>query len=95
MLLSATYTGYVLKCGRYSITKFVNFLVILLRAEIVTTFESKMVTIYARNTIMRKFVNFVRHIFYIFQHFATKFWNLLLLKGSFLEFRFIRLDLSR
>ena len=45
--------------GRYSITKFANFLIIVLRAEIVTTFGSKMVTISARNTIIIKFANFV------------------------------------
>ncbi len=40
--------------------KFANFLITVLRAEIVTTFGSKLVAISARNTIMRKFSNFVR-----------------------------------
>ena len=34
----------------YSLTKSANFLIIVLRAEFVTTFGSKMVTISARNT---------------------------------------------
>ena len=46
-------------CGKYSLTKFANFLIIVLRAEIATTFGSKMAAIFARNT-MRKFANFVR-----------------------------------
>ena len=52
----------VVMCGRHSLTKFANFLIILLRAEIVTIFEPKVVAISARNT-MRKFVNFVRLYF--------------------------------
>ncbi len=50
----------VVMCGKYSLTKFANFRIIVLGAEIDTTFGSKMVAISARNTIMRKFVNFVR-----------------------------------
>ena len=42
-------------CARYSLTKFANFLIIVLRVEIVTIFEPKVVTISARNTILRKF----------------------------------------
>ena len=62
-------------CGKYSLTKFANFLIIVLRAEIATTFGSKMVTISVRNTIIRKPANFARFIFRILQHFATKFWR--------------------
>ncbi len=39
-------------CGKYSLTKFANFLIIVLSVEIVTTFGSEMVTISARNTII-------------------------------------------
>ena len=35
---------------------FANFIVIVLRVEIVTIFEPKVVTISARNTIMRKVI---------------------------------------
>ena len=81
-------------CGRYSLTKFANFLIIVLRAEeIVITFGSKMVTISARNTIMRKFANFVRlylanFVRLYFQHNTTffnffKFWNFATFKRFF------------
>ncbi len=56
----------VVMCGKYSFTKFANFLIIVLRAEIATTFGSKMVTISARD-IMREFGNFVRLYFYTLQ----------------------------
>ena len=46
-------------CGRYSLTKFANFRIVILHAKIVTIFELKVVTISARNT-MREFANFVR-----------------------------------
>ena len=58
------------------------FSFIVLCADIFTIFEPKVVTISAR-------------IFRTLQYFSTKFWNLLLLKGSFREFRFFHLDLSR
>ena len=68
-------------CGKYSLTKFANFLIIVLRAKVV-------------NTIMRKFANFVRlyppHMHY--NIFQPNFRILLLLKGSFREFRFYCLD---
>ncbi len=60
----------VVTCGRYSLTTFANFLIIVLRAEIVTIFEPKVVTISARNTIMRKFANVVR---LYFPHITTFF----------------------
>ncbi len=53
----------VVMCGKYSCTKFANFLIIVLRAEIVTIFEPKVVAISARTTIMRKFANFVQLYF--------------------------------
>ena len=57
--------------------------------EIVTTFGSKMVTISARNTIIRKFANFAGLYFRIFYNiFPPNFGILLLLKGSFREFLF-------
>ncbi len=63
-------------------------LLIVLRAEIVTTLGSKMVTICARNTI-RKFANFERlYSFHIFNISPPNFGILLLLKGSFREFLF-------
>ncbi len=56
-------------------TKFAHFLIVL-RAKIVTIFEPKVVTISARNTIIRKFANLVRlYIFHTLQHLSTKFWN--------------------
>ena len=62
-------------CGKYSLTKFCKFSHVL-RAKILTTFGSKMVTLSARNTIIRKFANFARLYFRrILEHFATKFWN--------------------
>ena len=59
----------IVLCGKYSLTKFANFLVIVLRAEIVTTFGSKMVTISARNTMIRQFANFARLCFPYFTTF--------------------------
>ncbi len=61
----------IVMCGKYSLTKFANFLIIVLRAEIVTTFGSKMVTISARNTIIRTlFANFARLHFPYFKTFG-------------------------
>ena len=48
------------------IPKFGNFLIIVLRAEIVTTFGSKMVVISTRNKKYRKFANFARLYFLYF-----------------------------
>jgi hypothetical protein len=45
----------------------------VLRAEIVTIFCSKMVTISARNK--KTYANFASYIFRILQHFVTKFCN--------------------
>ena len=61
-------------CGKYSLTKFANFLIIGLRVEIATTFGSKMVAISARNTIMRNLQTLYKsYIFRILHDFATKF----------------------
>ncbi len=62
-------------CGKYNLTKFAIFLIIVLRAEFVTTFGSEMVTISARNTIIINLRTSQGYIFRILQHFATKFWN--------------------
>ncbi len=52
-----------------------------------------MVTIFARNTIMRKFAKFVRlYIFHTLQHFSTKFWNFTTFKRFFPEISFSCLD---
>ncbi len=61
-------------CGKYRLTKFANFLIIVLRAEIATIFEPKVVAISARNTTMRKFANFVR---LYFPHITTFFNQIL------------------
>ncbi len=64
--------------GKYSLTKFANFFIIVLRAEIVTTFGSKMVTISTRNTKYNVIQNIEAsqgYIFRILQDFAIKFWH--------------------
>ena len=70
-------------CGKYRLAKFALFLITGLRAEFVTIFEPKVVTISARNT-MRKFANFVR---LYFPH-VTIFFN------QILEFYYIQQVLS-
>ncbi len=54
-------------CGKHSLTKFSNSLIIVLRAKIVTAFGSKMVTISARDTIIRKFAKYGRLYFPYFK----------------------------
>jgi hypothetical protein len=50
--------------------------VFVLREEIVTIFEPKMVTISARNTNIYKILQTLQgYIFQALQHFATKFCN--------------------
>ncbi len=69
---------------------------LLLRAEIATIFEPKVVTISARNTIMREICKLCKAIFSAdYNFFQPNFGILLLLKGCFRELRFFRLDLSR
>ena len=60
-------------CGQYSLTKFANFLIVL-RAEIATIFEPKVVAISARYTTIREFANFVR---LYFPHITTFFNQIL------------------
>ncbi len=72
-------------CGKYSLTKFLS---IVLRAEIVATFGSKIVTISARNTI-KKFARLFFPYFTTFRHQILEFYYTVLLKGSFREFCFL------
>jgi hypothetical protein len=52
------------------------YIMFVLRAEIVTIFEPKMVTISARTIqTYTKFENFQDYIFQVLQHFATTFCN--------------------
>ena len=65
------------------------FYVFVLRVEIVTIFELKVITISARIIEYRKFANFVRLYFpQITIFFQPNFGILLLLKGSLREFIF-------
>ena len=57
------------------------FYVFVLRVEIVTVFEPKVVTIPARNTICRKVANFVRLYFPHITIFST--WNFITFKRFF------------
>ncbi len=52
---SKIWLKHVVMCGRYGLTNLANFLIIVLRAEIVTIFEPKVVTTFGRYTVMRKF----------------------------------------
>ena len=67
----------------------------MLRAEIATIFEPKVVAISALNTIMGKFAYFVGYIFHTSQHFQPNFGIFVLLEGSFRECSFFGRDLSR
>ena len=65
-------------CGKYSLTKFANVFIILLRAEIVTTFGSKVITVSVHDTILRKFANFARldfPYFTTFRHQMFEFYS--------------------
>jgi hypothetical protein len=53
--------GSVVKCGKYSLAKFANY---VLRAEIATTFRPKMVAISARNTKICKVCKAIFSAFY-------------------------------
>ena len=76
-------------CGKYSLTKFTNFLIIVLYAEIATTFGSKMVaiSIYVIQKY-RKFAKFESYVFCILQDFVTKFWNFTTFERFFPAFCF-------
>jgi hypothetical protein len=66
----------------------------VLRAEIVTIFVSKMVTISARNTFkhIQKMQTSQGYIFQALQHFVTNFAILLILITSLREFTFFCLE---
>ena len=67
-----------------------------IRAEIVTIFEPKVVTIFRTQHNNEKICKFCTAIFSThYNIFQPNFGILLLLKGSFREFRFSRLDLSK
>ena len=84
-------------CGKYSLTKFANFLIIVLRTEIATTFKAESGSNFrAYKTIMRKFANFARlyfpHITTFFNHILgfyyflkVPFGNVVFLVGICLE----------
>ncbi len=65
----------LLKVVKFQNLEDIAFPIIVLRAEIVTIFEPKVVTISACITIIRKFVNIVRPYLSPLQHFSTKVWN--------------------
>ena len=84
-----------LMCEKYSLTKFANFLIVL-SAEIVTAFGSKMVTISTRSTKLWKIWLRKAILSVYYRILRPNFGILLLLKDSFQEFRvFFRLDLPR
>ena len=63
----------VVMCGKYSLTKFENFLVYItvLCAEIVATFGS----ISTSDKNIENLQTLRGYIFHILQHFTTKFWD--------------------
>ncbi len=65
--------------AKYSLMKFANFLIIVLRAEIVTTFGSNMVKISTRNTKLQ----LRQAIFPVFYKISRPNFGILLLKGSY------------
>ena len=76
-------------CGKLSLTKFANFLIIVLaiRAEIAITIGSKMVAISTRNTKIQKICELRKAIFSVFHKISRpNFGILLLLEGSFGQF---------
>ncbi len=71
------------------LAKLANFRLIVLRAGIVAISEPTVVTISARNTIMRKLCKLGKAIFSThYNIFQPNFGILLPSKGSFWEFRF-------
>ncbi len=79
-------------CGKYSLTKFANCLIIVLLyvRKLLPLSALKMVAISARNTIFNeKICKLCKAIFSAhYNIFQPKFGILLLLKGSFQEFVF-------
>ena len=59
------------------------FLIIVLRWEVVTIFEPKVVAISARNAIMWIICKLCKAIFHTLQHFSTKFLNFTTFKRFF------------
>ncbi len=83
-------------CGRCGLAGFADFLVVVLRAEIVTNFKAESGSNSARGTIVGKFANFVGLCFpHICNIFRPNFGILLLFRGSFRECGFFGRDLSR
>ncbi len=78
-----------------NLSKVVNFLILVLCAEIVAIFEPKVVAISARNTYNNeKICKLCEAIFStLYNIFQPNVGILLRLKGSFREFRFFLLDL--
>ena len=90
LLKVVTFHNLVEKCCNvwkiYNLTKFANFLIVL-RAEIVTTFGSKMITIFRRDTKHKK-SELCKAIFSVFCDISPPNFGILpLLKGAFQEFR--------
>ena len=84
-------------CERYSLTKFANFLIIVLRAGIVTIFEPKVVTIsVGQNESCNKICKICKAIFSAhYNIFQPNFGILRFFKRFFPGISFSRLDLSR
>ena len=86
----------VTMCGKYSLTKFANFLIIVLRVEIVTTFGSKNGSNFRTQHNNEKICKHCKAIFSVFYKISRpNFEILLLLKSSFREFRFLCLSRSK
>ena len=87
------FQNLVAKCCKITniicLAKFANFLIVL-RVEIVTIFEPKVVATSASNTIMRKFAIFVRlyfpHITTFFNQILKIYYFLKVLSGNFVFF---------
>ena len=86
----------VVMCGKYSLTKFANFLIIVLRAQIATIFKAESGNNLRTLHNNEKICKLCKAIFSAhYNIFQPNFGILLLLKGSFQEFGFFCLDLSR
>ncbi len=82
-------------CGKYSLTKFANFLIIMLRTEIATTFGLKNGSNFRPQHNNEKICKLCKAIFSThYNIFQPNFGILLLLKGSFREFGFCCLTVS-